>query len=120
MARYHVTVGQAVKRGQMIGVVGMSGADAPHLHWGVTLNGKEIDGWPLLDQNEVDDSMTIVTYTPFPDGPRPWTAKGGTTIGYRPDLDAAVDKAEADSAKAASRDVAEAAVDEAIKYGGKP
>jgi murein DD-endopeptidase MepM/ murein hydrolase activator NlpD len=86
MARYHVTVGQAVKRGDMIGVVGMSGADAPHLHWGVTLNGREIDGWPLLDQNtEEDVAQTDVDHYPFPEGNRTWTAKGGPLVAYKPD-----------------------------------
>lgn len=44
------TVGTRVARGIAIGHVGMTGATACHLHWGVNKNGVEIDGWPLLDQ----------------------------------------------------------------------
>jgi murein DD-endopeptidase MepM/ murein hydrolase activator NlpD len=47
-----VRIGQAVKRGQQIGKVGSSGAAAVHLHMGLKHNGVEVDGWPLLDQNQ--------------------------------------------------------------------
>lgn len=46
-----VGAGVAVRRGQQIGLVGMTGADACHLHGGCKRNGVEIDWWPLLDQN---------------------------------------------------------------------
>jgi murein DD-endopeptidase MepM/ murein hydrolase activator NlpD len=40
-----------VSRGQRIGRLGMTGADACHLHLGLKLNGVEIDSWPLIEQN---------------------------------------------------------------------
>jgi murein DD-endopeptidase MepM/ murein hydrolase activator NlpD len=46
-----VGVGAAVRRGQAIGTVGMTGATACHLHLGMKKNGVEVDSWPLLDQN---------------------------------------------------------------------
>jgi hypothetical protein len=48
LIRYTVSVGQRVKRGDVIGYVGMTGADAPHLHFGVTVNGREVDPEPYL------------------------------------------------------------------------
>jgi murein DD-endopeptidase MepM/ murein hydrolase activator NlpD len=46
-----IKVGVIVKRGERIGRLGMTGADACHLHLGLKLNGAEIDSWPLLEQN---------------------------------------------------------------------
>jgi hypothetical protein len=83
---YTVSVGQTVKRGDVIGYVGMTGADAPHLHFGVTLNGREVDPEPYLTiGTEEPVSETIVTYLPFAEGQRTWRAKGGQTVGYKPD-----------------------------------
>lgn len=55
-----------VAKGQAIGHVGMSGATAPHLHGGVkiggsaTVEGTEIDWFPLLDQNSPErDDMNL-------------------------------------------------------------
>lgn len=42
--------GQRVQRGEVLGLVGMSGrASGPHLHWGVVLRGKRIDPLSLLE-----------------------------------------------------------------------
>jgi hypothetical protein len=48
LSRIVVKVGQRVTRGQALGAVGMTGADAPHLHFGVTVNGREVDPEPYL------------------------------------------------------------------------
>ena len=47
MSRIHVTPGQTVDSGEVLGEVGMTGrVTGPHLHWGVSLNDARID--PLL------------------------------------------------------------------------
>jgi len=47
MDRIAVTIGEAVKRGQRIGDVGMTGrVTGPHLHWGVSLNNVRVN--PLM------------------------------------------------------------------------
>jgi len=84
MSLFTVQDGATVKRGQQIGVLGKSGATDCHLHADAQRFGVHADLWPLLEQNEVDESLTIVTYTPFPEGNRTWTAKGGPTTGYYP------------------------------------
>lgn len=44
-----VTTGQPVERGQMIGWSGQSGrVSGPHLHWGVKLNGQNVDPFQFL------------------------------------------------------------------------
>lgn len=52
-----VALGAAVRRGQLIGALGSSGATACHLHLGLKRNGVEIDPWPELEQNEVTDML---------------------------------------------------------------
>jgi hypothetical protein len=90
MRDFKVRNGARVERGQVIGAVGSVGAPGqPHLHIENLQRGlmpgtwTPRDPWPLLDQEE---SMTIVTLTPFPEGTRTWTAN--TTkeyVGYKPD-----------------------------------
>jgi murein DD-endopeptidase MepM/ murein hydrolase activator NlpD len=54
-----VSLNQSVSKGQRIGTLGMTGATACHLHWGVKLNGVEIDGWPLLIQNGATEEAMV-------------------------------------------------------------
>lgn len=59
LATIGVRSGQEVAREQQVGTVGMTGADACHLHGGYTdPSGVEKDFWPLLDQNQ-EDSMQL-------------------------------------------------------------
>ncbi len=45
MSQLHVSRGQTVERGQIIGVTGNSGrSNGPHLHWEININGEWIDG----------------------------------------------------------------------------
>lgn len=55
-----VNVGQLVKKGQTLGTLGKSGADACHLHAGFTVNDVERDYWQLLDQNAQNSDVTII------------------------------------------------------------
>ena len=59
MDTFEVNLGQKVMRSQIIGHAGRSGTSACHLHGGMRLNGKEIDWWPLLDQNSEGDMTPI-------------------------------------------------------------
>jgi len=44
-----VAEGQQVKRGELLGAVGMTGrVTGPHLHWAVKLEGKYVDPESLL------------------------------------------------------------------------
>jgi len=80
MSSFSVGFGQDVRRGDPIGVVGKTGADACHLHFDISKGNDQLDPWPRLEQNqEADMEMTIVRY------PSPLTGhtKGGMLIGRR-------------------------------------
>lgn len=55
--RRGLKVGDRVNRGDRIGRLGRTGADACHLHLGLKLNGVEIPSWPLLEQNMEGDML---------------------------------------------------------------
>lgn len=57
LAQIDTVLHKEVRRGDRIGLLGRTGADACHLHIGLKLRGKEIDSWPLLDQNAVGSDM---------------------------------------------------------------
>lgn len=49
MSAIHVTAGESVRKGQIIGAVGMTGLSlGPHLHWGMRVNGVHVDPLPWL------------------------------------------------------------------------
>lgn len=49
MSRMSVKPGERVRRGQQLGLVGQTGrVTGPHLHWGVKLAGRYVDGQALL------------------------------------------------------------------------
>jgi murein DD-endopeptidase MepM/ murein hydrolase activator NlpD len=90
MKQITVKLGQRVARGQVIGRIGQVGAPRnPHLHLEAkrrNLLGRYVaqNPWPLLEQNQEVESMTIVTRTPFAGGPLGFTAPAGKLTGYLP------------------------------------
>jgi murein DD-endopeptidase MepM/ murein hydrolase activator NlpD len=52
-----IALRKRVTRGQVIGTVGRTGTELCHLHFGVKLDGDEVDGWPLLDQNQETEML---------------------------------------------------------------
>jgi murein DD-endopeptidase MepM/ murein hydrolase activator NlpD len=61
LSKVDVVEGQKVSRGEVLGLVGMTGrATGPHLHWGVRVGGARVDPASLVDQtdrNETDDAI---------------------------------------------------------------
>lgn len=50
LSRYKVKRGDVVKKGQIVGLSGMTGrVSGPHLHWGVKVSGNWVDGFSLVD-----------------------------------------------------------------------
>ena len=75
-----VQVGQAVKKGEKIGEVGMTGrATGAHLHWGLRLLGARVDPAKLLDLKKDLDALggTAGTAAPMTSGTGGGAAKGG-------------------------------------------
>lgn len=55
LSKIHVVEGQKVAKGEVIGLVGMTGrATGPHLHWGVRLGGARVDPASLVDRTQGD------------------------------------------------------------------
>jgi murein DD-endopeptidase MepM/ murein hydrolase activator NlpD len=84
LAAFKVNLGQEVRRGQRIGLLGNTGlGTGPHLHFDISRNGVRQDPWPLLAQNhprkedwmplplrERFERCTVAKGTPFfTDGP---------------------------------------------------
>lgn len=79
-----IKVGVTVRRGQQIGTLGMSGADACHLHTHYQDSlGIHREFFDLLGQNQ-EERLTTVTVTLFP-APRTCSIADGATVeGYHP------------------------------------
>ncbi len=61
LSKVDVAEGQKVSKGEVLGLVGMTGrATGPHLHWGVRVGGARVDPASLLDRtggNETEDGI---------------------------------------------------------------
>lgn len=50
LSKFEVKAGEVVKKGQLLGLVGKTGrVTGPHLHWGVKLDGRWVNGATLID-----------------------------------------------------------------------
>lgn len=79
-----IEVGKTVTRGQQIGTLGKSGADACHLHAHFeTARGKRKECFGLLAQNQ-EETLTTVTVTLFPEPRTCRIAAGMTVQGFAP------------------------------------
>ena len=79
-----IKVGVSVSRGQQVGTLGKSGADACHLHTHYQdAGGTHRECFDLLNQNQ-EESLTTVTVTLFPEPRQCSIAPGATVAGYRP------------------------------------
>lgn len=53
LSKIKAEVGDIVKKGQIIGLSGRTGrVSGPHLHWGVKMNGHNINGFSLVDESK--------------------------------------------------------------------
>jgi murein DD-endopeptidase MepM/ murein hydrolase activator NlpD len=51
LSEFKVEVGVAVRKGDVIGLSGMSGrVTGPHLHWGARINGARVDPFELVNK----------------------------------------------------------------------
>ena len=61
LKRFDVKVGQMVRKGQRVGLVGQTGrASGPHLHWSVVLNGAMVDPELFLAGQQVRDEKAAI------------------------------------------------------------
>ena len=61
LKRFDVKVGQTVRKGQRVGLVGQTGrASGPHLHWSVVLNGAMVDPELFLETQQMRDEKAAI------------------------------------------------------------
>lgn len=80
IAYYHARAGVPISRETVIGHYQIDSVNRPNCP---STNKAILNRIVAAAQGA--DSMTIVTYTPFPEGARTWAAVGGKTVGYHPD-----------------------------------
>ena len=53
LSKTSVKVGEMVDQGDILGLSGMTGrVSGPHLHWGIKLNGHNVDGFSLVEESK--------------------------------------------------------------------
>jgi murein DD-endopeptidase MepM/ murein hydrolase activator NlpD len=63
LAEFKVEMGVAVRKGDVIGLSGMTGrVTGPHLHWGARINGARVDPFELV--NKLGNSERSSEFTP--------------------------------------------------------
>jgi murein DD-endopeptidase MepM/ murein hydrolase activator NlpD len=63
LSEFKVEMGGAVRRGDVIGLSGMTGrVTGPHLHWGARINGARVDPFELV--NKLGNSGRSSEFTP--------------------------------------------------------
>jgi len=63
LSEFNVEMGDAVRRGDVIGLSGMTGrVTGPHLHWGARINGARVDPFELV--NKLGNSESRSEFTP--------------------------------------------------------
>ncbi len=53
-----VKIGDMVEAGQIVGLSGATGrVSGPHLHWGIKLNGHNVDGFSLIEESKIQFNL---------------------------------------------------------------
>lgn len=53
LSKIKAQVGDIVNQGDIVGLAGMTGrVSGPHLHWGIKINGHNVDGFSLVTESK--------------------------------------------------------------------